>query len=303
MGRRVLVGGLVLTALIALAVPFALNFLHGRGPEPFSEGLLFRLDRYGIPPSYVFGTLHSSDPRVTAVPAEVTEALVGARTFAREIVLSERDAGEFFAAAQFDDGRRLDDLFDPATMAAIRGALGDAAPSEGALIRLKPWAVLLKVSERPPSPGEGASLDTLLLAEAKRRRLSVIGLELPDEQVSAFDAIPLAAQVALVSYALAHRETLARDHEAVVAAWLDRDLAGLAKLRDAPGRVDPSIAPHFAELNRHLVENRSAQMAYRLFLPLRSGRVFVAVGALHLYGERGLLALLGEQGYAVRRVY
>jgi uncharacterized protein YbaP (TraB family) len=51
------------------------------------------------------------------------------------------------------------------------------------------------------------------------------------------------------------------------------------------------------------VENRSVQMAHRLFLPLRRGRVFVAVGALHLYGKRGLLALLREQGYAVRRVY
>jgi uncharacterized protein YbaP (TraB family) len=40
-----------------------------------------------------------------------------------------------------------------------------------------------------------------------------------------------------------------------------------------------------------------------LFLPLRGGPVFVAVGALHLYGERSLLALLREQGYRIRRVF
>ena len=44
-------------------------------------------------------------------------------------------------------------------------------------------------------------------------------------------------------------------------------------------------------------------MAHRLFLPLRAGRVFVAVGALHLHGRRGLLALLREQGYRVSVVY
>jgi uncharacterized protein YbaP (TraB family) len=63
------------------------------------------------------------------------------------------------------------------------------------------------------------------------------------------------------------------------------------------------MAPHFAQLTRYLVEGRSALMAHRLFLPLREGRVFVAVGALHLYGSKGLLALIRAQGYSIHRVY
>ena len=126
---------------------------------------------------------------------------------------------------------------------------------------------------------------------------------MPDEQISAFDAIPLVTQVALVQFVLAHRGALVRDHDAVIAAWLARDLARLAALNAARGREYPAMAPHFAALTLHLVENRSAQMAHRLFLPLRAGRVFVAVGALHLYGPRGLPALLREQGYRVNVVY
>lgn len=285
------------------AVARAGDVPRSRAPEFHGQGILFRLDKAGVAPSFVFGTLHSSDPRVTALPAPVRQAFDAARTFAPETLLSERDIDEFFAAAQFDDGRRLADFFDPATMAAIRSGLGSEAPSEGALVRLKPWAVLLKLAERPRHPDEGPSLDTLLLIEAQRRRLTVIGLELPDEQISAFDAIPLPTQVALVKFLLDHRERLARDHEAIVVAWLDRDIARLVALGDAPARAYPVMAPHYAELSRHLVDNRSAQMAHRLFVPLRTGRVFAAVGALHLHGERGLLALLRAQGYTVRRVY
>jgi uncharacterized protein YbaP (TraB family) len=271
---------------------------------PWSRGLLFRLDKPGIPPSFVFGTLHSGDPRVTTLAKPVQDALGAARTFALEIHLSEGDIVDFFAAAQFDDGRRLGDFFDDATIAEIRVALGPTAPPEATLARLKPWAILLKLAEQPAARADGGeTLDRVLLDVAERRKLAIVGLELPDEQIAAFDAIPLPSQVALVRFVLAHRDGLVRDHDAIVAAWQDRDLARIAALNAAPGRAHPEIAPHIAELVRHLVDDRSVQMAHRLFLPLRGGRVFVAVGALHLYGDRSLLALLRAQGYRVRRVH
>ena len=68
-------------------------------------------------------------------------------------------------------------------------------------------------------------------------------------------------------------------------------------------RGDAELAHHYAALTRHLIDNRSVLMAHRLFLPLRAGRVFVAVGASHLDGDHGLLALLRAQGYQPHRVY
>jgi hypothetical protein len=154
-----------------------------------------------------------------------------------------------------------------------------------------------------PAGGGGPMLDEILVLDARSRRLNVIGLELPEEQVAALDTIPVASQVALVQWMLAHRAELPANHEKAVEAWLARDLARLAALAAAPGRADPAMAPHFEELARHVVVNRSVQFAHRLFLPLRGGGVFVAVGALHLHGPEGLLALIRAQGYRVRRVH
>ena len=269
---------------------------------PFSHGLLFRVEAPGKPSSFIFGTLHSNDSRVTAIPPVVTEALAASRYLAPEILVAQSGTPDFFEAAQFDDKRRLADYFDAETLARIRAALGDAAPAPGVFERLKPWAVLLMLGQ-PRAQASGATLDEVLVEAAQRQRLHVIGLELPQEQVASLDAIPFASQVAIVQWLLAHREQLPAEHEAVVVAWLARDLAGLATLTGAPGRADPALARHFAQLTRHLVENRSALMAHRLYLPLREGRVFVAVGAMHLYGRNGLLELIRAQGYRIERVY
>ncbi len=268
---------------------------------PFERGLLFRVEAPGRPPSWVYGTLHSDDARVTRVPAAVSAALAQSRRLAPEILRTPAEQRAFLAAAQFDDGGRLADHFDADTLAHIRVALGTAAPPADVLGRMKPWAVLLLLAQ-PAGDDRGATLDEVLVDESRRQRLTVIGLELPDEQVAALDTIPVASQVALVRWTLAHRAELPREHERTIRAWQAGDLAQLAALAAAPGRADPAVAPHFAELTRHLVVNRSAQMAHRLYLPLREGRVFVAVGALHLYGPQGLLALLREQGYRIRRV-
>ena len=285
------------------ALAFAVSGAGGaEKAEPFTRGLLFRVDAPGKPPSWVFGTVHSNDPRVTALPDAVSDALAKSRRLAPEIFLSVGDLPDFFASAQFDDGRRLADYFDPATLAAIRAALGVRAPPPQAFDHLKPWAILLLLAQSPDA-GAAPTLDEVLIDDARRRRMTVIGLELPEEQIASLDTVPVASQVALARWALARRGDLAAENEAAITAWLAGDLAGLAALAAAPGRGDPALAAHLAQLTRHLVVNRSVLMAHRLFLPLREGRIFVAVGALHLYGRDGLLALIRAQGYRVRRVF
>jgi uncharacterized protein YbaP (TraB family) len=270
--------------------------------DPFDRGLLWQLERRGAPPSWVFGTLHSNDPRVTALPAPVALAFARARTFAMEIYLSEFEEADFFEAMQFDDGRRLAPLVGEEIYARLRETLGVAAPPEEALARTKPWAAFLRVAQ-VRGAGSAPTLDRTLFIAARERRMTMIGLESLEEQVAALDAIPLDTQLALLRHSLGHRAELEATVEPTIQAWRARDLAALARINRAVAGGDPELARHYATLTRALVEGRSALMAYRLFLPLKRGGVFVAVGALHLYGAEGLLAQLRGQGYRLRRVY
>jgi uncharacterized protein YbaP (TraB family) len=48
---------------------------------------------------------------------------------------------------------------------------------------------------------------------------------------------------------------------------------------------------------------RNRTMVQRMAPQLAQGGAFVAIGALHLPGETGLLSLLAAQGYGITRVY
>ena len=266
----------------------------------FERGRLFRIERAGVPASYVYGILHSNDPRATALPEPVVAALGASRSAAFETLLVDRDVDEFHAAARYEDRRRLTDHVDAGTLVRIRAALGVDAPDSAALEKTKPWAVLLMLARSPDR--DSASLDGVLLAEAKARGLGMLALELPEEQTASLDAIPLASQIALLRWTLDTRSMRAAELEATTRAWLAGDLAGLWQMALEPHGRDRALIPHFRALLQHLVTGRNVLMAHRLHLPLARGRVFVAVGALHLYGPQGLLALIARQGYRVTRV-
>jgi uncharacterized protein YbaP (TraB family) len=268
---------------------------------PFSQGLLWRISRPGIEDSFVLGTIHIADPRVSGIAPPVHEALARAHTLAMEPVAETVDS-RLLELEEFDDGRRLEPLIGAEAFTHLRAEFAAQGLPERVIERLKPWAAMMKVARSAPN-GAQRSLDEQLLRAARARRLRVVSLELIEEQIASFDAVPLDSQVAMLLHALTQREALTATVEPTIAAWLRGDLAGLARLSDGLAAQFPAMAPHYEQFTRHLIHNRTVLLHHRLAQPLRGGRVFVAVGALHLPGEKGLLALLARDGYGVSRIW
>jgi uncharacterized protein YbaP (TraB family) len=264
--------------------------------------LLWRVSKPGIAPSYVFGTIHIADPRVLELPEPVSLALARSRHYYTESLQGEREAARFFEAAQFEDERRLEPLIGAAAYAKAATMLRERQVGDEIIARLKPWAVLANLTVTPEDYGN-STLDQKLLEMARERRLRVMGLEGVEEQISVFERIPLQTQVVLLKHALDHRDELAAMIEPTIQAWMKRDLAGIRAAGDRIGILYPEMAEHYRILFKRVVENRSVVMVHRLFMPLREGGAFVAVGANHLYGAQGMLALIERQGYKVRRAY
>lgn len=271
--------------------------------ERFEHGLLWRVSRGGVAPSHVFGTIHSADPRAAELPAAVQKAFARSRSLTLEYVADGYGRERFLEAAMFLDRQTLQGKIGAEDFGRVLAMFAPLGLRREFVDKLKPWGVLLNVRAADASPQAGVTLDGLLFDMAGKRRMAVEEMEELEEQVSLFDDFPMHSQVALLKHALAHRGELVGMAEATMQAYLRRDLAGIWRVQAEFAARHPEIAPHNEPLVKRVLHDRSVVMAFRMQRQMRRGGAFVALGALHLYGAKGVLALIEKDGWRVARVY
>lgn len=290
---------------LACAVVLLFSMAPAEALSPYGHGVLWRVERPGLPPSHLFGTVHYSDPRVTRLPHPVAQAFAEAKTTAFEIVLTPETQAAIGAAMFYQDQRTLDSVVGQ----KVAGRALDLFKSLGmpAIVagKLRPFGAIALLAIPPEELGRqgrgAAPLDIQLQGEARRRGLPLYGLESLSEQLAALESQTGEDQATLLNAALSQYGDIEETSELLIRLYLERDIAGIVMWTRA------SLAPHEeAALDRMLVtvvDERNRRMALRMKPLLEQGGAFVAVGALHLPGEAGLLRLLERSGYRVTRIY
>ena len=288
-------------AFLAAAALLGALPLRAAARERFTRGLLWRVSKKGVAPSHVFGTIHVADPRLAELPAQVAKAFDAARSLMLEYLPDGYSRERFLEAAMFLDGRTLEQMIGASDFERALEHLKPIGLSREFVNKLKPWGVLLNL--RNPGGADGSPLDAQLLERARARRMPLYQIEGVEEQIFTFDEFPMESQVALLRHSLEHRDELLALSARTLEAYLAGDLSAIWRLREDFARRHPQIAAHQAIMTKRVVYDRSVVMAFRMQRQLRRGGAFVALGALHLYGEKGVLALLAEDGYRAARVF
>lgn len=266
----------------------------------FDRGLLFRV----VPPeggtaSYLFGTIHSEDPRVLALPAPVRMHLDRARAFVLEVVPDAEAMSASVAAMTYDNGRVLSDMVPEDVYRDSIAALAARGLPEVAVRAFKPWAVMTLLSM--PVAKTGQFLDLELYQRALANGTPVLGLETMEEQLAVFEGLGLADQVSLLRETLASLPEMPGMFQSLIDAYKRRDLAALMQLADSYlGSADAELARRF---HAALIDTRNARMAQRMLPMIGQGGHFIAVGALHLPGPGGVLDRLAAAGCDIERLY
>jgi uncharacterized protein YbaP (TraB family) len=290
---------LVSRARIAAALFLLAVVVPAHAAERYGEGLLWRIDGKGAPANHVFGTIHLADPRVTALPPAVANEFKQARSLTIEAGAGTSSIATLANRMIYTDGRDLPGVAGDALYKRVAALSVPLGLPEAAVRLFKPWAMTLLLSAPQQDPTK--VLDYALARMALDQGKPVLELESLDEQVSVFESMSEADQVALLRHAVANYERLPQVIERLIAAYLKRDLAAMARISDEDAGEDMKrIKEIFVQ---RLIVERNTRMVERMEASLKQGGAFVAVGSLHLYGERGVLALLEGRGWKVTRVY
>ena len=277
------------------------------------DAILWRIEKLDVEPSFLFGTMHMSDPRVVNLGVAAQKAFDGASTIVIETtdILDQSKIMAAMAAdpelMMFTDGATLSSLVPEADREAFAAGLESRGIPLASVEKMKPWMLLSMVTmpacELQRRAAGAPVLDMALATEATDAGKTVAGLESIADQLGAMASLPIDQPVQGLVEALKLGDLVEDVVETMTALYLEQEVATIrAFLRAMPQVSDSGIEQDYGSWEERMIVARNQIMAERAEPILAEGDAFVAVGALHLPGPDGLVALLRDRGYTLSAV-
>jgi len=300
----------ILTTLIFMAVPSAIASAETVAPlncqeRPFDKGRLWKVSKVGSLPSYIFGTMHSKDPRILQLPGIIMQAFNNSSTAVFETSLKDEDIASSQAMMMLPTGQSLKSRIGPGRFSKLSELAAPYGMAPEILDRVKIWAAAAVISQPPPPRQKNAAqmnlLDKELEKSARQSGKQVLALETNAEQLGIFDQLSDAVQLEYLDQSMAENANINKELETITGYYLSGNTGWIAC------NLEETLKTASDGLNRlmteKLINERNRRMVSRMTPALQQGNTFVGIGALHLPGEDGVLALLQAQGFKVERKY
>ncbi len=272
---------------------------------PFGNGRLWQISKNGQPSSFVFGTMHSNDKRILFIPGIIMQAFNTSRTVILETSFQDNSAAKAQAMMRKGGNHSLKKQLGQKRFKALSDIVSrDYGIPSHFLDSFKIWsaaAILSQPSPRKKSGNPSTLLDHELEKSGRRMHKDIVALETTTEQLSIFDRMPKALQIEFLDQALKDYSKLDQEIEELAKYYLNGNMGAIVcKMQEGLKKASKGLA---AIMQDKLITERNIKMVNRMKKNLKKGQAFIAVGALHLPGEKGILSLLEKMGYQVERKY
>lgn len=280
--RSLLRSGLVLLGLWAITAQAA------------DRGLLWKLEAPSGVVSYLFGTMHTDDPRVNDYPQALKEAMANSELFMLE-ALPPRDPDIFYMKDQTNAQLLHEDELE-----RVRALAEFHSMNFNIAMHMKPW--LLAIVFDLPKPQSPYSQDNMLAAMARDLGKRVVPIEKSEEHFSVMDSFTIDEQIVMLRAVLKHKqEDRERDFETLINAYISGKLDDITHIDE---KVTQGMLPKalWDRMRVKILEERNVRMTQRVVEKTSQQSALVTMGAAHLSGKFGVLDGLRQAGYKVTPV-
>lgn len=263
------------------------------------NSLLWEISGNGLTaPSYLFGTFHL----LCKEDIHFSNALKQAVTNSREVYL-ELDMDDpatlmgGLMLMNMKGGKKLKDLYKEEDYQRVITFFKDSLKTPiGLFQRMKPEFLVALLYPKMMPCNASSSIEESIMQLAKAGGKEIKGLETMAFQASVFDSIPYEKQAEELLHTIDSMEQSKVAFGLMLNAYKEQRLDKIESIINDPAYGDTGNQDV-------LLYNRNINWVGQLNNIMKNGSVFTAVGAGHLVGKKGLIALLKAEGYTVRPLF
>lgn len=263
------------------------------------KSLLWEISGNGLKkPSYIFGTIHMIPKDDYFFTDIMQEKIQSCSTLALEIDMNMSMEEQMAMGKQvmFPNGKKLSDYMTEKEYQKYSTYVLDTLKINKLMFQqmnmIKPiFASTIVLTQLI---GESKAYEQELTKIAKTNNINIIGLETIAYQMNVLDKISIEKQIEMVASDEAYKKHPLDEYNKMLQAYKEQDLDKLMQLMQTEETI--------MEFMDELLYTRNSNWIPIIEKQIKTGSTFVAVGAGHLAGEKGVLNLLKEKGYSVSAV-
>lgn len=282
---------------VLLLLVFCLSSIISRAQVPTENSLLWEISGRGLAkPSYLFGTIHLICPTDFSLSDSLKSTLARTQQVALEMDMD--DPGMMAGMMKMMNmaaGNELKKLVTEQEYQRLDRFFKDSVHVGLAMFeRAKPF-VLMGPLFNTVLDCQPQSYEMALVELAGKQKSEVIGIETLEEQMAIFDTIPYKDQAKMLLNLIDSLPSARKEFKSLVALYKTQNINELygMTLKSEFGMEGNEEVMLFARNQKWIPRIRRIASAKPTFF---------AVGAAHLGGEKGVIALLRKSGFTVKAV-
>jgi uncharacterized protein YbaP (TraB family) len=281
--------------IVLLLCSLFLGVAFGQKSE---NSLLWKISGNGLKePSYLFGTIHITCD--ATLSEKVKTALDKTQQLCLELDMDDPNLqAEMMNSMVMQNGVTMKSLAKPEDFKAVDAFLTTNLGFSAEMLNpVKPFMVSAMLYPKMLNC-ETQSVEAELIKIAKAQNEEVIGLETVGEQLAVFDAIPYQEQ--MNELVITAKDNMQRDKTELT------EMMAIYKSENVEAMVTFTEKSPNAMTSKYgdvLLKNRNQNWISRMTTIAKNKPTFFGVGAAHLGGKEGVIALLRKAGFTVEAVY